>query len=377
MSIRAKKWATFLLALCMLLSAPCLFPVKAAAETAIEKVLVTTSYTPVALMEVRFITAATSTEGCSVSSITWYDQNYQPETVAFGTDTYHLEIRLDAAEGYTFSEGILAYLNNAGVDVTRDESGAFIVIKRDYTPAIWAPTIIKHPGGETVTEGGWASFVATATYTSGYTWSVMDPSGRSLACADIASKFPGVTVEGDGSGKIIIYNIPLEMDGWKAVCAFSGPGGSVTSNGALITVKADPAKATPSPSPSPSPEPTPSPSPEAHEHEFGGNWDSDENEHWQSCVCGEKGNRAKHSFEWTEISPATREAPGEEKGVCAVCGYETSRETAFDGEAENGGVSFGAFKAILFSILALIAAGLVLMVIQSARERKRRRRRRK
>ena len=248
MSIRAKKWATFLLALCMLLSATCLFPVKAAAETAIEKVLVTTSYTPVALMEVRFITAATSTEGCSVSSITWYDQNYQPETVAFGTDTYHLEIRLDAAEGYTFSEGILAYLNNAGVDVTRDESGAFIVIKRDYTPAIWAPTIIKHPGGETVTEGGWASFVATATYTSGYTWSVMDPSGRSLACADIASKFPGVTVEGDGSGKIIIYNIPLEMDGWKAVCAFSGPGGSVTSNGALITVKADPAKATPSPS---------------------------------------------------------------------------------------------------------------------------------
>ena len=54
-----------------------------------------------------------------------------------------------------------------------------------------------------MTEGGWASFVATATYTSGYTWSVMDPSGRSLACADIASKFPGVTVEGDGSGKII------------------------------------------------------------------------------------------------------------------------------------------------------------------------------
>ena len=50
MSIRAKKWATFLLALCMLLSATCLFPVKAAAETAIEKVLVTTSYTPVALM---------------------------------------------------------------------------------------------------------------------------------------------------------------------------------------------------------------------------------------------------------------------------------------------------------------------------------------
>ena len=63
--------------------------------------------------------------------------------------------------------------------------------------------------------------------------------------------------------------------------------------------------------------------------------------------------------------------------VCSVCGYETSRETAFDGETENGGVSFGAFKAILFSILALIAAGLVLMVIQSARERKRRRRRRK
>lgn len=376
MSLRMKRFTAAFFIFCILAALPFAAPQKASAETEIQKVLATTSYTPVALMDVGFISAATSTEGCYVTSITWYDQNYTALTDKFGTDTYHLEIRLDASEGYVFADGLSAYLNNSAVDYSRDDSGAYIVIRRDYTPAVWLPTVIKHPGAETVTEGGWASFVATATYASEYTWSLMDPSGRTIACSEIASKFPNVTVGGDGTDKIIVRNIPLEMDGWKAVCTFTGPGGSVTSNGALITVNPDPAKATPSPSPTPSsaPEetadPSPEPSPEQHTHEFSDKWQSDAGHHWRECECGEKTDRAEHTMSWTELRAATQERAGEERGECTVCGYVTSRELQYKGgdgqNAAGSGVDLGTFRIILFAVMGLIALGAVALIVRGA-----------
>lgn len=383
MSKPLKALWTGLLCLCLLLSAAFSSQSRAGAETPIDKVLATTSYTPVALMEVAFITAATSTEGCYVSYITWYDENYQPETDYFGTGLYHLEICLEAYEGYVFSEGLSAYLNNSAVDVSRDETGRSVVLKRDFTPAIWPPNIIKHPGAETVTEGGWASFVVSATYAQDYKWSVKDPGGRSLACSEIGSMFPGVSVDGDGSGKILIYNIPMEMDGWSVVCTFTGPGGSVTSNGALVTVKPDPAKATPEPTPEPTPSATPSPAPTEspeptapaeHSHEFSEDWSYDNESHWHECSCGGKSGQEPHQFQWSETVPAGKDQAGLEEGLCAVCGHSQTRELP---ASSGSSLSMGGFRAVLFSILGLVFLALVLLIVQTVRESRRRKRRRK
>lgn len=382
-----KKLITAVLALCLMAALPFAAVTPAYAEGEINKVLATTSYTPVALMDVNFISAATSTDGCYVTSITWYDQNYTPLTDKFGTDTYHLEIRLDANEGRYFAEGLSAYLNNSAVDYAIGEGGTFLILRRDYTPAIWAPNIIKHPGAETVTEGGWASFVSTASYTDSCSWSLADPTGRSISCADISSKFPTVSVSGDGTDKIIVRGIPLEMNGWKAVCTFSGPGGSVTSNGALITVNPDPAKATPAPTPSPSPtpseQPEESPEPEepAHTHEFTDAWQSDAGHHWRQCDCGEMSDRAEHTMEWTTVREAEKNKPGEEKGVCSVCGYTSSRELRYRGGGREDSSSFsqrvdlGTFRIIMFVLMGLLAAGVVALVVRGIIGNKRGRRR--
>lgn len=379
MSVKLKRFTTAFLTLCMLLSMLSLMPVKARAETTIEKVLTTLSYEPVALMEVGFITAATSTEGCYVSSIAWYNSNYVQETNYFNTGTYHLEIRLNANEGYVFSQSLVAYLDNSEISVTWEEPGSSVVLKRDYEPMLWQPTIIKHPGAETVTEGGWASFVSTATYANEYKWSLMDPSGRSIACSEVNTKFPNVSVNGDGTGKIIIYNIPLEMDGWKAVCQFTGPGGSVRSNGALITVNADPTKPSPSPSPSPSPEATEEP--DEHEHDFSVDWSSDEESHWHQCDCGELADKAGHSFEWTVSRAATQQQPGEERGICRVCKYESTREVSYQeeepGDNAVSSVDFTTFKLVLYAVLGLIILGLVLLIVSSIRDSKGRKHRRR
>lgn len=60
-------------------------------------------------------------------------------------------------------------------------------------------------------------------------------------------------------------------------------------------------------------------------HTFGNEWKSDETNHWHECECGEKTTPEAHSFNWTVVKEATEEAEGLEKGVCSVCGYETSR----------------------------------------------------
>lgn len=222
--------------------------------------------------------------------------------------------------------------------------------------------------------------MSTASYTDSCVWSLADPTGRTISCADISSKFPTVTVGGDGTDKIIVRGIPLEMNGWKAVCTFSGPGGSVTSNGALITVNPDPAKATPTPTPTPIPTPSteateqpeesPEPTEAVHTHEFPDAWQSDAGHHWRQCECGEMADRVEHTMEWTTLREAVKNKPGEEKGVCSVCGYTSSRELQYHGSSREDSVNLGksidlsTFRIIMFVLMGLLAAGVVALVVR-------------
>lgn len=355
---------------------------------AVEKVLTTISKTPVLLMPVVEIIANTSSDGCYISSMSWTDSAGNTVSDSFqDANANTVTLRVDAAQGYYFAENVTAYLNNNQCDVQRDPSGSFITISRSYVPDVWVPSIAKHPGGETVEVGGWASFVATATYCNKYEWSLVSPDGKTtVKIADVPANFPGVTTDPDGSTKMNLYNIPAELDGWKIRCTFSGPGGSVVSNGAKITVKGIP-------EPTPSPEPTPEPEPEVeaeteaaeenapeteHSHAFNSDWQYDAASHWKLCDCGESSEAEAHSMQWTELSAPTKKADGEEQGKCSVCGYTESRALYYEDSAagEEGGTLLKIVIGVLLGLVALTIVLLIVDKIQRDRRRRRRRRRR-
>ena len=376
-----KRALAGLLVLLLCLGLCGLIPMEASAEGEIGKVLTTLSNVPVAMDGVYSITAATSTEGCYLTSYGWFDSSGSPADGVFEAGTYRVEITVAAAEGYYFADGVAVYLNNSQADYIMNGDGS-LTLYRDYDAQLWAPTIIKHPTTEKVKEGELASFVAMASYTDTYEWTATSPDGKtSCNCEDLPDLFPGVTIGGDGKEKMNIRNVPAAMDGWTVKCTFSGPGGSAVSNSASIKVMA---AETPAPTATPKPTlpPTPSAAPVAtaapdsvgtHSHEFSSTWSMDADSHWHECACGEKAQEALHSMEWTVVTEATKKAEGTEKGVCSVCGYTETRSLAYE-EDSDGGVGF--MRYVFIGIIVLIVLAVVGLVISSIAESRRRRRRR-
>lgn len=53
-----------------------------------------------------------------------------------------------------------------------------------------------------------------------------------------------------------------------------------------------------------------------------GTWQSDDDNHWQLCTCGDKINEAAHDFGWIIDKEATEKENGSKHEKCKVCGYE-------------------------------------------------------
>lgn len=393
-----KKILTGLLSLCMICMALLSFaPLEAAAELEIGKVLATAVPAPVALMDVSSIAAATSTEGCYIAGYNWYDASGNVHSGAFGTGTYQVSIRIGTNDGYYFSDNVQVFLNNSQAAYTLDSDKRTLTLYREYTPDVWAPSVIKSPGSETVEEDGWASFVATATYVKSYGWTLTSPDGKTVYdCADLPAKFPGVEVSETNSEKIVLYHIPAELDGWKIRCVFHGAaaGADSYSNYATISVKQDETKAASAPAPTPeetkapeSPEPTsapeematPSPAPASggtektnHTHSFSETWKSDESMHWKSCTCGAKSEEAAHDMRWTTVMQATRKMRGTERGVCSVCGYVATRSVEYEAASDS---QINTLRWVLYALAALVVLIVALMIVDSIRTGRRRRRR--
>ena len=378
-----KKRLFALFCVCLMLCA--LLPVSAAADSAIDKVLCTTSSIPVAQASAKDIYAATSTAGCYIESCTWRDTTngyiiYQ----LFPTNNVELEIVLRANEGWYFSEGLAVYLNNSSADHYIGEGGSTLTLTRTYSPELWAPAVIKNPGSETVDEGSFASFVATATVTSEYKWYLYDPANdKSYPAADTASLFAGTSIQENGEGKLNIYNIPAAMDGWQVYCVFAGPGGEVKSQKAGINVNYEtpPPTATPEPTPEPTatPEPTEAPADTAkpkesrapdHAHTFTADWHSSEALHWRECGCGARTDEGVHTLVWEVKREATKREPGLSVGSCETCGYTAEKETDYDN-------SSSILRYIFLGLGGLVALTIIILVIDSIRSSRRRRRRRR
>lgn len=98
------------------------------------------------------------------------------------------------------------------------------------------PNVIKNPTGETVDEGGTATFIAQAENYNEIIWRIVSNDTTNTIQAADAPAYFGCTVYGLGTEVLIIANIPAEMDGWRVEAMFRGPGGVEYSWGALIRV---------------------------------------------------------------------------------------------------------------------------------------------
>ena len=64
-----------------------------------------------------------------------------------------------------------------------------------------------------------------------------------------------------------------------------------------------------------------------HTHTYLDTWTSDETHHWHECECGDKSEKAVHSFgKWIVTKESTQDTPGERKRICSVCAYEQIEE---------------------------------------------------
>lgn len=99
------------------------------------------------------------------------------------------------------------------------------------------PEITKHPTGETVAEGEYAIFIARADNATEMIWRIVSADSKTTYTVQEACQvFPPLRAEGLGTERLVLDNIPLSLNGWKAECKFVGPGGTSWSKGALITV---------------------------------------------------------------------------------------------------------------------------------------------
>jgi len=374
-----------LAALCLALMLCTLLPLSASADSAIDKVLCTTSTIPVAQADSREIYAATSTSGCYIDSYIWRRTSdgyiiYQ----LFGTENVEVEITLRAMDGWYFSESCAVYLNNSSANYYIGEGGKTLTLKRTYAPELWAPSVIKHPGSETVDEGELASFVASATLTNEYKWYVLDPNtGEHYPADDVPALFEGASIGSNREGQFNIYNVPAAMDGWKVYCVFCGPGGEVRSAEAKIKVNYEtpPPTAEPEPTPEPRPEPSaapeespapaePEPTDDSHAHSFSEVWRSDEVLHWRECACGARTSEGSHILRWSQLREPSRREPGLSIGRCESCGYELEKEEPYNN-------TNSILRWVIFGLGGLVVLTIIVLIIDSIRANRRRRRRRK
>lgn len=102
-----------------------------------------------------------------------------------------------------------------------------------------APVVTKDPTGETVVEGESATFIAKANNVRQYIWEI-GIADASLEVQDLPDYIgKGIKVSGWNTEKLVIENIPLELNGAYIWCRFVGADGSVTSEAAVLKVIAE------------------------------------------------------------------------------------------------------------------------------------------
>ncbi len=98
-------------------------------------------------------------------------------------------------------------------------------------------SVTLNPTSASVTEGEEAVFNAGADHAEKIVWIAVSPDTKTTYELDkVPDAFEGLKIQGQGTGKLTLSNIPYSMDGWQIKCYFTGNGGPVYTQGAYITV---------------------------------------------------------------------------------------------------------------------------------------------
>lgn len=294
----------------------------------IKNVALTFSMPPVNAADVSALNVSTTSGGCYISKVEWYDIYGERITNKFTGDNATVEIVVKSSTGRYFAGNVSVTIDGAAVSFAH--YGDELWISNTYSPVIWAPTMVKHPGDETVVEGGIASFVSYSACTDKSAWQILDTEGTIYSAEAFAEKYPDLVVL-PSFDKLNISPVTMELNGYKVRCTFSGPGGDINSNYAKITV--EPKYAPPPPEEEAAPVPTPAPTP-VHEHVFSTELTVDAGYHWYACDCGEAYAKEEHSFKWTQISAAALDTYGMVQGECEDCGYVLNALTELSASAK-------------------------------------------
>jgi hypothetical protein len=140
-------------------------------------------------------------------------------------------------------DGVHVWCQFVGAEDSEFSDAAMLTViaQKDATPVV-----TKSPSDETVEEGGEAVLIAKAKYAQSYLWQFVSPDGAIYDCADAPKSFKGLTVSGADSERIVLKNIPLELNGYRIRCKFTA-GEVVFSNTAKLTVTEKPTEPTTEP----------------------------------------------------------------------------------------------------------------------------------
>ena len=305
-----------------------------------------------------------SIDGIHVESWALVDGSGVPCTGMIENKPYTLYINVATNDpNYVFTLDSRAFVNNEASSLTIADDWHYATITRQIKPHYLAPTVWHNPTDEAHNRGDLFAFLASAQpgYTS-FEWYLRSPDNREIRAENITEIYPEVRVSiedlGKGTGVRCNFNkVPAGLDGWAVYCIFRLYEQKAVTKDAYIRVldaaSATPTPAptpeptptpapTPMPTPSPTPAPTPEPTPEPEEElpegiyitpeDWDLNWSYDEDYHWHESLnpdSNETSDRGTHDLEWTEVTPATKQKEGTEEGVCAVCGYKTTRPVAY------------------------------------------------
>lgn len=105
-------------------------------------------------------------------------------------------------------------------------------------PAAPQPILItKHPSSETVAAGGRTWFIASAENETQITWEFFSPDGTMYSLQQAMSAHPSLILEILPEDTLGLRQIPVSFSGWSARARYDGPGGTATTNRAVITVR--------------------------------------------------------------------------------------------------------------------------------------------
>lgn len=195
--------------------------------------------------EVRFSTYAdTFEEGESVSvSIAHSDVKFKEANIDEGKLPDGLKVTCDETtffiKGTPTKAGTYDFVIHA-FDYQGDahcyQPVKLIITENEKTKV---PKVTKDPTGETVAEGESAIFIAKADNAKTITWYLVSANDKTqIEVKNAPNQFTGLTVTGHNAEKLVLSNVPMELNGWKVQAKFTGEGGDeVWCKAATITVK--------------------------------------------------------------------------------------------------------------------------------------------